>query len=149
MTISPNRSTPKNCLGYSRDGQKRTTLRPLRRRLVAHDGLTIEGIDTDGALKRLGNKRERYEALLQKFADKQANTVFAVRTALASGDRAAAERDVHSLKGAAGSLGANALAEAADKAEQSLKAGLEDEVALQQLEAVLQAVVQAIRSKLA
>ena len=60
---------------------------------MAYDGLTIEGIDTEGALKRLGNKRERYEALLQKFADKQANTVFAVRAALASGDRAAAERD--------------------------------------------------------
>ena len=116
---------------------------------MAHDALMIEGIDTEGALKRLGNKRERYEALLQKFADKQANTVFTVRTALASGDRAAAERDVHSLKGAAASLGANALAEAAAKAEQYLKAGLEDEVALQQLEAALEAVVQAIRSKLA
>ena len=111
--------------------------------------LTIEGIDTEGALKRLGNKRERYEALLQKFADKQANTVSAVRTAIASGDRVAAERDVHSLKGAAGSLGANALAEAADKAEQSLKAGLENEVALEQLETALEAVIHAIRSKLA
>ena len=116
---------------------------------MAHDGLTIDGIDTEGALNRLGNKRERYEALLQKFADKQAKTVFAVRAALASGDRAAAERDVHSLKGAAGSLGANALAEAAAKAEQSLKAGLEEEVVLQQLEVALDAVVQAIRSRLA
>ena len=116
---------------------------------MAHDGLTIDGIDTEGALKRLGNKRERYEALLQKFADKQAKTVFAVRAALASGDRASAEREVHSLRGAAGSLGANALAEAAAKAEQSLKAGLEEEVVLQQLEAALDAVVQAIRSKLA
>ena len=116
---------------------------------MAHDELTIDGIDTEGALKRLGNKRERYEALLQKFADKQANTVFAVRAALASGDRASAEREVHSLRGAAGSLGANALAEAAAKAEQSLKAGLEEEVVLQQLEVALDAVVQAIRSKLA
>src|SRR6476620_12487232 len=103
MTISPSLSIPRNCLGCLFDGRKGTTLLPIRRRHVAHDGLTIEGIDTEGALKRLGNKRERYEALLQKFADKQANTVFAVRTALASGDRAAAERDVHSLKGAAGS----------------------------------------------
>ena len=116
---------------------------------MAHDGLTIDGIDTEGALKRLGNKRERYEALLQKFADKQAKTVFAVRAALASGDRAGAEREVHSLRGAAGSLGANALAEAAAKAEQSLKAGLEEEVVLQQLEVALDAVVQAIRSRLA
>ena len=116
---------------------------------MAHDALTIEGIDTESALKRLGNKRERYEALLQKFANTQANTVFAVRTALVSGDRASAERDIHSLKGAAGSLGANVLAEAAAEAEQSLKAGLEDGVALQQLEVALEAVVQAIRSKLA
>ena len=116
---------------------------------MTHEGLAIEGIDTEAALKRLGGKRERYEALLRKFADKQAGTIVAVRTALASGDVATAEREVHSLKGAASSLGANALAEAANKAEQSLKAGAENEVALHHLENFLGAIVSAIRSKLA
>jgi two-component system sensor histidine kinase/response regulator len=115
---------------------------------VTHDGLAIEGIDTEGALKRLGGKRERYEALLRKFADRQAGTVVTIRAALASGDLATAERDVHSLKGAAASLGAGALAEAAARVEQSLQTGSSGEVALQQLEAALDAVVSAIRSKL-
>jgi two-component system sensor histidine kinase/response regulator len=115
---------------------------------VTHDGLAIEGIDFETGLKRLGGKRERYEALLRKFADKQATTVFTVRAALAAGDAAAAERDLHSLRGAAASLGANALAEAAAKAEQSLKAGGEAEAGLRHLEAALDTVVYAIRSKL-
>ena len=115
---------------------------------MTHEGLAIEGIDTQGALKRLGGKRELYERLLRKFADKQAGTVVAVRTALASGDITTAEREVHSLKGAASSLGADALAEAAAKAEQALKAGAENGVALQHLEDFLGTVVSAIRSKL-
>src|SRR5262245_18696170 len=123
-------------------------LLPRREGFVTYEGLAIEGIDTEGALKRLGGKRQLYEPLLRKFADKQAGTVVAVRTALASGDVAAAEREVHSLRGAASSLGATALAEAAAKAEQSLKTGAENGVALQHLEDFLGAVVTAIRSKL-
>jgi HPt (histidine-containing phosphotransfer) domain-containing protein len=115
---------------------------------VTHDELVIEGIDTGDALKRFGGKRERYEALLQKFADKQADSVAVMRTALASGDIVAASREAHSLKGAAASLGANALAETAAKAEQSLNAGLENEDVLRHLEDSLEAVVNAIRSKL-
>jgi HPt (histidine-containing phosphotransfer) domain-containing protein len=61
---------------------------------------------------------------------------------------AAAEREVHSLKGAAASLGADSLAEAADKAEQALKSGSEDEAALRHLEEFLGAVVSAIHSTL-
>jgi two-component system sensor histidine kinase/response regulator len=116
---------------------------------VTYNGLAIAGIDTEGALKRLGGKRERYEGLLQKFADKQAGTIRAVRNALASGDVATAERDIHSLRGAAATLGASALAEAAEKAEQSLKEGSADEMAIQQLEGAIEAVVSAIRSELA
>jgi len=115
---------------------------------VTHDELAIDGIDTEGGLKRLGGKRERYEALLLKFADKQALTVVGVRAALAAGDLATAERDLHSLKGAAASLGANALAEAAANAEQSLKAGHGADVGLRHLEVALDTVVHAIRSKL-
>jgi HPt (histidine-containing phosphotransfer) domain-containing protein len=114
--------------------------------LVMHDGFAIEGIDTEGALKRLGGKRERYEALLRKFADKQATTVVAVRAALASGDLAAAELEVHSLKGAAASLGAVGLAEVASNAEAALKSRDGNDAALESLESSLEAVVEAIRT---
>jgi HPt (histidine-containing phosphotransfer) domain-containing protein len=115
---------------------------------VTHDGLTIEGIDTEGALKRLGNKRERYEVLLRKFAAKQSGSVVAVRTALAAGDRAGAERELHSLKGAAGSLGAIVIAETAAECERSLKEGGDVEASLKTLETSLAAGVAAIRSSL-
>ena len=50
-------------------------------------------------------------------------TVIAVRDALEAGDLSAAEREVHSLKGAAAALGAVALSEAASDVEAALKAG--------------------------
>jgi two-component system sensor histidine kinase/response regulator len=115
---------------------------------MTHDGLAIEGIDTDGALRRLGGKRERYEALLRKFADKQSGSAAAARAALAAGDHAAAERELHSLKGAAAALGAVALAEAASNAEAALKVGDGIDTALGSLESALGAVVAAIRTSL-
>jgi len=115
---------------------------------VTDEALAIDGIDTMGGLRRLGGKRERYEALLRKFADKQATTVVVVRAALANGDLATAQRDLHSLKGAAASLGANALAEAVANAEHCLQAGHESDAGLRRLETALDGVVHAIRSKL-
>ena len=115
---------------------------------MTHDGLSIEGIDTEGALKRLGNKRERYEALLRKFAEKQCGSVMAVRTALAAGDRMGADRELHSLKGAAASLGANAVAETAAECEHALKEGGDVEPSLKTLEKSLAASVAAIRATL-
>ena len=112
------------------------------------EGLAIEGIDTEGALKRLSGKRELYEALLRKFAEKQSGSVVAVRTALAAGDRAGAERELHSLKGAAGSLGAIAIAETAAECEHALREGGDVKPSLKTLEKSLAAGVAAIRSKL-
>jgi HPt (histidine-containing phosphotransfer) domain-containing protein len=115
---------------------------------VTYDGFSIEGIDTEGALKRFGGKAERYKALLLKFADKQAGTVISVRAALSSGDLPTAEREVHSLKGAAASLGAIALAESAAEAENALKEASDWETSLQKLESSLVTVIAAIRAKL-
>ena len=107
------------------------------------DGLVITGVDTSTGLKRLGGKRERYEALLRKFAEKQAGTVIAVRHALEAGDLSAAEREVHSLKGAAAALGAVALSEAASDVEAALKAGTDVDETLQSLASALDAIVKA------
>ena len=71
--------------------------------------LAIDGIDTENGLKRLGGKRERYEQLLRKFAARQAGSVEAMCAAITSGDMATAERDAHSLKGSAATLGADRL----------------------------------------
>jgi two-component system, sensor histidine kinase and response regulator len=107
--------------------------------------LEIDGIDTDAGVKRLGGRRERYESLLRKFAARQAGMVDTIRATLASGDTAAAERDAHSLKGSAATLGADRLAEEAGSAEAAIKSGDAVEEALLSLSRSLDAVVAAIR----
>jgi polar amino acid transport system substrate-binding protein len=118
---------------------------------IAADAKTLDiaGIDTKSALKRTGGNRRRYEALLRKFAQQQAEAVEEIRAALAAGDSATAERVAHSLKGVAGNLGATGLAEAAKKAETAVKTGQGLEVALDSLSRSLAAIVQAIRAELA
>ena len=110
--------------------------------------LEIAGIDTNVGLKRVGGKRERYESLLRKFAERQAGTAEAIRAALSVGDKSTAEREAHSLKGAAGTLGATALAEHAAKVETAINAGQSVEEALEILSHSLDAVVQAINAAL-
>jgi two-component system sensor histidine kinase/response regulator len=106
--------------------------------------LGISGIDVRAGLKRTGGNRKRYEALLRKFAEQQAGTIDAMRTALEIGDAATAERVAHSLKGAAGTLGAVSLSEAAAVAESAIriKDGVEGAIAslARSLAPVLQAI---------
>ena len=85
--------------------------------------LVVEGIDVPAGLRRTGGNRKRYVALLRKFAEQQTDTVATIQAALAAGDAATAERAAHSLKGAAGTLGASALSEAAARVELAIKSG--------------------------
>src|SRR5262245_50296979 len=110
--------------------------------------LTIVGIDTEAGLKRLGGKRERYESLLRKFAARQANTVESIRGSLRTGDIAAAERNAHSLKGSAATLGADVLAEEAAKLEAAIKTGDDIDGALFSLAQSLDEVIAGIRTVL-
>jgi PAS domain S-box-containing protein len=115
----------------------------------ASDGpLDIQGIEVRAGLKRTGGNRQRYEALLHKFAEQQAGTVESMKAALSIGDAATAERAAHSLKGAAGTLGAASLSEAAAEAETAIKTGRGVPQALRSLSLVLDPVLQAIRSAL-
>ena len=115
----------------------------------ASDGpLDIQGIEVRAGLKRTGDNRQRYEALLHKFAEQQAGTVESMKAALSIGDAATAERAAHSLKGAAGTLGAASLSEAAAEAETAIKTGRGVPQAVRSLSLVLDPVLQAIRSAL-
>ena len=112
-------------------------------------GLAIAGIETRSAVRRIGGNRKRYEDLLRKFAEQEADAVDKIRATLTAGDRETAERTAHSLKGSAGNLGAAGLAEAAAQVESAIKSGHEEvEPQLESLSLVLTAVVQAIQSAL-
>jgi two-component system, sensor histidine kinase and response regulator len=110
--------------------------------------LAIPGIDVSAGLRRTGGNRARYETLLRKFAEQQADAVVAMEDALSSGDAATAERAAHSLKGAAATLGANALSEAAARAEAAIKCGDGVDDAVRQLSFVLAAALADLRSAL-
>jgi HPt (histidine-containing phosphotransfer) domain-containing protein len=71
-----------------------------------------------------------------------------MRRALFEGDAAAAEREAHSLKGAAATLGAAALAEAAATAEVAIRTGQRVEEALAALSRALDPVIQGITAGL-
>ena len=121
--------------------------------LIAHplappDSLLISGIATADGLKRAGGNRKRYESLLSLFADSQANSVNAIRAALASNDSATAQRLAHSLKGASANLGATALAESASKVEAAIQSNQPASDALEALSKSLDATTAAIRSAL-
>lgn len=90
------------------------------------DSLVIPGIDTATALKRAGGNRERYESLLNRFADSQAATVNDIHAALARNDSPTAQRLAHSLKGAAANLGAATLAAVAARVEPAIDSRKEE-----------------------
>jgi CheY-like chemotaxis protein len=110
--------------------------------------LVIPGIDVRAGLRRTGGNRKRYEALLRKFADQQAGTIDTMRAAFSIGDVGAAERAAHSLKGAAGTLGAVSLSETAAIAESAVRTKDGIESALSSLARSLATVLQAIGTAL-
>lgn len=115
---------------------------------VAEAPLKIAEIDVASALKRMGGNRSRYESLLRRFAQKQANVVEAIRELLSTGDVATAERTAHSLKGAASTLGAMEVSEKAAIAEIAIRDGEGVDEVLTSLSGDLARAVQAIKSAL-
>ena len=82
----------------------------------------IEGLDVKTGLSRVLNKRDLYERLLGQFASgPESQTVETVQDLLSEGDREGAVRAAHSLKGVAGTLGADELQERAAALEAALK----------------------------
>jgi two-component system sensor histidine kinase/response regulator len=89
----------------------------------------IGGVDVAAGLQRVAGNKRLYCDLLIQFAVKQESAGVRIRQALASGDRSKAERLAHSLKGAAGNLGMNAIFQTAGKLEGAIRvsqAGIED-----------------------
>jgi two-component system sensor histidine kinase/response regulator len=120
--------------------------RPGRATSIAD--LSIPGIDVVAGLKRIGSNRKRYQSLLRKFADQQEAVVKDIKMALAIGDPGTAERAAHSLKGAAATLGAVLVSEAAANAEKAIRVKDGVDEALSALALVLAPAIDAIHSAL-
>lgn len=111
----------------------------------------IHGLDTAAGLRRVLDKRAAYVALLRKFVAGQASAIATTRSQLAAGQRDAAQRSMHTLKGTAGTIGASPLATLAEAAEQALAQGQPDstvEALLQPAETACNTLVAALQSAL-
>lgn len=75
------------------------------------------------ALERLDQNQRLFVDLIRQFALDHSDVVQQVRHFLRQGDRQNAARTLHTLKGVAGTLGAQALARQAADMESSIKAG--------------------------
>lgn len=95
-------------------------------------------LDFDEGLERLMGDQRLYMQLLRRFRQDYQHVAGQVRQALAQGDIEGAQRRIHSLKGAAGMIGAQELYHLAMAAERGfMSAGLELRAALDLVETAL------------
>jgi CheY-like chemotaxis protein len=89
--------------------------------------LAAKNLDVETALERLRGNRELYAMLLKTFMQDAARQIETATAALDGGDLETASIAAHSLKGAAGTVGADALREQALALEQAARQGRVDE----------------------
>ena len=80
----------------------------------------VSELDTAKVMGRIGNDGKLFLSMLRWFLDGQSSFEANIRTAVAIGDRATAQRLAHTLKGTAGDIGATRLCKAAELLELAL-----------------------------
>ncbi|TCT19813.1 ATP-binding protein [Thiobaca trueperi] len=83
---------------------------------------SIAGLDIRAGLKYVSGNRQLYRKLLGDFRDQYLSVQMRLRGSLEQGDWDAAVRDIHTLKGLAGTLGMSALQPVAAALEQAFRA---------------------------
>ncbi len=105
-------------------------------------------LDTQAALERLGNNQALYDRLLRLIRTTHADTANQIRVAIQNKDISLANRLAHTLKGMAGTIGANDLREASKRLEYALanQEVSQYDVCLAEVEKLLASVMQTISS---
>ncbi|MCE1170461.1 MAG: response regulator [Azovibrio sp.] len=96
-----------------------------------HDLAAVPGLDQVAGLALVRGNRESYRHILELFVSGHGEEGAQLQEALARQDWPAIQARIHALKGAAGNLGAVALARQATELNLSLKQGRQEEVARQ------------------
>ncbi len=86
----------------------------------------LPGVDTETGLAQTGGKSARYLDMLQRFYKGQADTPQQIEAAMRTDNRELAVRLAHTLRGTAGTLGAEGLQRIAGELEMALKNALKD-----------------------
>lgn len=99
-----------------------------------------EGFSLAEPLVRLGHNRSLFTDLLRQFCEEHRHTITELTDLLRRGDRQVAGRILHTLKGLAGAVGAQTLAQHAQTMEARIKAGtdaVDNEALLERLRELL------------
>lgn len=83
----------------------------------------LPGIDLRWGLERIGGNEELFKKLLNEFIQNHAEAPTRIRHSLATGDLEEARRELHTLKGVAGNIGALTLQAEAEKLEDAVTSG--------------------------
>ena len=100
---------------------KRTAAPPVPAVFPAGNLPSVPGLDTRDGLSRVAGNSKLYLKILAQFTEQQGPAPEQIRTALARGDVALAERLAHTLKGVAGNIGAKSVQSAAAALEQLIR----------------------------
>src|SRR5437588_10805461 len=84
---------------------------------------TVEGLDSAEGLLRVAGNRKLYLKLLRQFSVQQSDAPVQITELLKAGDRPAAERTAHTVKGVAANLGVKTLQLAAGELEKAIHDG--------------------------
>ena len=82
--------------------------------------LNLPGFDTDSAILRMGGSVNAYRKILNKALESEADVIERLQQSMANEDKETSIRIVHTLKGVAGTLGANVLHSNARELESAL-----------------------------
>ncbi|HWP13165.1 MAG TPA: response regulator, partial [Ramlibacter sp.] len=111
----------------------------------------VAGLDTTLGLSRMMGKKSLYLAMLRRYLAGQRAVVDDVRTALATGDKATAERIAHTTKAVSGNIGATVVQERAAALELAIResrGAAHIDHALDELEAPLRELLAALEQRL-
>ncbi len=106
----------------------------------------LPGVDTQSGLARVGGKLTVYRKILRQFAASEGDAPARIRSALEAGDRAAAQREAHTLRGVAGNIGAVDVQAAAQRLEAAIRDGLDTEALIRVLEPMVGELVERLKS---
>ena len=111
----------------------------------------LPGFDTAGALQRLAGNQKLYRTLLERFYNSYHAFGAEIQSHIAAGNIEEAQRNAHTIKGLAGTIGHAGLAEASLALETACKNALQDsgqsselDPALAQFSAQLETVIGAL-----
>jgi two-component system, sensor histidine kinase and response regulator len=112
---------------------------------------TVEGLNSVEGLLRVAGNRKLYLKLLRQFSAQQSDTPGQITELLKAGDRPAAERTAHTVKGVAANLGVKTVQLAAGELEKAIHDGADAarlESLRQQFATVLTPFVDRLRAAL-